>query len=162
MPVDHRTTEDRLRSLEAQVKAQGQILEAMSLGMKGVLEQHAKGVLELANAVPSAVDQATSGLKPYDREAVWGEGPDVEQHRVTIALRRVMAVLSHNTVITRGELGRKLKAMRGEEKVTNNEINAALDVIANEGRLEVTKTPTGPSGRGRPVETYRLLAKAAS
>lgn len=149
MPVDHRTTEDRLRSLEAQVKAQGEILEALVSALK-----------HTASAVPSAVDQATSGLKPYDREAVWGEGPDVEQRRVSVALRRVMAVLSHNTVITRGELGKKLKATRGEEKVTNNEINAALDVIANEGRLEVTKTPTGPSGRGRPVETYRLLAVA--
>ena len=131
---------DRVEALERQVLAQGKIIEAMRNAMA-----------VFGQAMPGRVDEVLADLPAQDVEIVLGQSPVIPTERQQEALTKVVGLLIQHKLIRHTELVRKAKGL------TKDEIGAALDVVAKEGRLETVKVKPTDSSRGRPVVHYRWV-----
>lgn len=138
-------TEERLQALERQVLLQGQMLDRIYGAVRG-----------FGADLQTQVDEVMAQVSEADASVVLGKAPLVPSHRRRDALAAVLILLKKHGQMSRPDLGRRIG-----RKFTKVEIDAALDLIAMDGKLKTIKVqPEGEQGpaKGRPKLFYALTS----
>ncbi len=133
-----RQTEERLQALERQVLLQGQMLDRIYIAVRG-----------FGSDLQAQVDEVMAQVSQADADVMTGKAPPVPSHRRRDALAAVLILLKKHGQLSKPDLSRRIG-----RKFTRTEIDAALDLIAMEGKLQMIKVQG--EGKGRPKLFYKL------